>query len=50
MIRKLIGHKLDFELVLNYVKDNLDDLNTLSKKLLNTIDFKTGHFFYFVIR
>lgn len=45
VIRKIIRYELDFDRSLNYLKENLGDLNTLSKELLNTIDFRLGRFF-----
>ena len=44
-MKLLYKHKLDFDRTLEYVKDNWDDVTTLSREILNLLDFKTGYFF-----
>lgn len=44
-MRKLYRHELDFERTMEFVKDNLTEVNTLSSELLNLVDFKSGAFF-----
>ena len=44
-MNKLIRYELEFEPALVHVKDNLDEINTLSKAILNMIDLRCGSFF-----
>jgi hypothetical protein len=45
MMKQLNKHKLDFDLVWEYVQDDLDKTNALSSELLNSLAFKDGYFF-----
>lgn len=39
-MEKLYRHELDFERTMEFVKDNLTEINVLSAELLNLVDFK----------
>jgi hypothetical protein len=45
MMKQLNKHQLDFDRASEYVRDNLDNVNGLSRELLNLLDFKKGYFF-----
>jgi len=44
-MNELIKYSLNFELALDYISDELDNVNLLSSELLRSIDFKQGFFF-----
>lgn len=44
-MHQLIKYELNFHESLEYVKDNLEDVNALSVALLESLEFKSGHFF-----
>ncbi|WP_226987478.1 hypothetical protein [Parachlamydia acanthamoebae] len=44
-MKTLHRHELDFERTMEFVKDNLNEVNALSSELLNLVDFKSGVFF-----
>ncbi|MFI0436150.1 MAG: hypothetical protein ACH350_10605 [Parachlamydiaceae bacterium] len=45
MINFLDKYELNYENALEYVKNDLDDVNVLSKELLKLLNFKNGYFF-----
>ena len=47
-MQKFSIHKLDSGRTMGYFADNLKDTNTISSKLLTTLDFSTGQFFTFL--
>ncbi|MFZ0564655.1 MAG: hypothetical protein WAM28_00435 [Chlamydiales bacterium] len=44
-MRQLHKHVLDFDADWKFTYDSLDDVNKLSSKLLDLLDFKSGNFF-----
>ncbi|WP_079978261.1 hypothetical protein [Parachlamydia acanthamoebae] len=44
-MKTLYRHELDFERTMEFVKDNLNEVNALSSELLNLVNFKSGVFF-----
>lgn len=44
-MNKLYRFELDFNPTMQFVKDNLEEVNTLSNELLNLVDFNSGVFF-----
>jgi len=44
-VKKLYRHELDFDRTIEFVKDNLTDINALSTELLKLVDFRSGAFF-----
>ena len=45
IMKQLNKHKLDFDLTIKYVKNNLENVNSLSSELLRSVEFKDGFFF-----